>query len=211
MRGYPLFNFPAFDEATARARAAGWHAISPADMDREVGFDEKRDSLSGFDMDAAMDRDIAAIRSLSAEAGDALALLPGWERSVGAQGELGLARWMGLRILDAVTLEDLRSSGSHLPQDPVARKLIPLGTGVVDYFPLALIAVAECSRKGNDQHNPGKPLHWDRAKSGDESDALMRHFVERGRVDTDGIRHSTKVAWRALALLQKEIEGTAIA
>lgn len=35
----------------------------------------------------------------------------------------------------------------------------------------------------------------------------MRHFVERGTLDTDGIRHSAKLAWRAMALLQKEIEG----
>ena len=34
----------------------------------------------------------------------------------------------------------------------------------------------------------------------------MRHFVERGTTDTDGVRHSAKVAWRALAGLQKEIE-----
>jgi hypothetical protein len=34
----------------------------------------------------------------------------------------------------------------------------------------------------------------------------MRHFLERGTIDTDGVRHSAKVAWRALAMLQKEIE-----
>ena len=34
----------------------------------------------------------------------------------------------------------------------------------------------------------------------------MRHFVDRGTLDSDGVRHSAKVAWRALALLQKEIE-----
>lgn len=87
------------------------------------------------------------------------------------------------------------------------RKGLPVGTGFVDYFPDAMLAVAELSRIGNDQHNPGKPLHWDRSKSGDESDALMRHFIERGTVDTDGIRHTAKVAWRAMALLQKEIEA----
>ena len=87
-----------------------------------------------------------------------------------------------------------------------ARKAIPLATGCVDYFPDALQAVAAVSRVGNEQHNPGKPLFWDRSKSGDEADALLRHFVERGTVDTDGLRHSAKVAWRALALLQKEIE-----
>lgn len=93
-----------------------------------------------------------------------------------------------------------------LPKDATARKNVPIATGVIDYFPDAIIAIAECSRQGNEQHNPGTPLHWDRSKSGDESDALMRHFVERGTTDTDGIRHSTKVAWRALAMLQKELE-----
>lgn len=93
-----------------------------------------------------------------------------------------------------------------LPDDPQARKAIPLASGLLDYFPSALVAVAALSAKGNDQHNPGKPLHWDRAKSGDEADALLRHLMQRGTVDDDGVLHSTKVAWRALALLQKELE-----
>ena len=87
-----------------------------------------------------------------------------------------------------------------------ARKGMPIATGVLDYFPDALLAVSEVSRIGNEQHNPGSPLHWDRSKSGDESDALVRHLLERGTIDDDGIRHSAKTAWRALALLQKEIE-----
>ena len=94
-----------------------------------------------------------------------------------------------------------------LPTDAAARKAVPLASGCLDYFPDALAAVAVLSQKGNDQHNPGQPLHWDRDKSGDEGDALMRHFLERGTIDTDGIRHSAKVAWRALALLQKELEA----
>ena len=94
-----------------------------------------------------------------------------------------------------------------LPTDAAARKAVPLATGVLDYFPDALAAVAECSKAGNDQHNPGQPLHHNRAKSGDEADALLRHLMDRGTVDTDGIRHSAKVAWRALALLQKELEA----
>lgn len=96
---------------------------------------------------------------------------------------------------------------SKLPVDAAARKAIPVATGFVDYFPRAMIAVAELSRIGNDQHNPGKPLHWDRNKSGDEADALMRHFIERGTIDTDGVRHSAKTAWRAMALLEKELEA----
>jgi hypothetical protein len=94
----------------------------------------------------------------------------------------------------------------RLPTSAEARKNVPIATGCIDYFPDAIAAVAELSKKGNEQHHPGQPLHWDRSKSTDEADALMRHFVERGTLDTDGIRHSAKVAWRALALLQKEIE-----
>jgi hypothetical protein len=93
-----------------------------------------------------------------------------------------------------------------LPTAPAARKGIPLYSGLIRYFPNALIAVAELSRIGNDQHNPGKPVHWDRSKSGDELDALARHLVEAGTFDTDKVRHSTKLAWRSLANLQKEIE-----
>jgi len=95
---------------------------------------------------------------------------------------------------------------SHLPTDAKDRKALPVATGVIDYFPDAIIALAELSMMGNEQHNPGSPLHWDRSKSGDEADALMRHFVDRGTIDNDGIRHSTKVLWRAAALLQKELE-----
>ena len=95
-----------------------------------------------------------------------------------------------------------------LPTDPKARKACPIGTGVLDYFPLALAEVARCSLAGNIQHNgEGTPLRWDRQKSTDESDALIRHFLERGTVDGDGVRHSAKLAWRALALLQKEMEA----
>lgn len=97
---------------------------------------------------------------------------------------------------------------STLPDDPQERKKVPIASGVLDYFPDAIVAIARLSQKGNDQHNPGKPLHWDRSKSGDEADTLMRHFMQRGTLDTDGIPHSVKVAWRALALLQKEIEGS---
>ena len=99
-----------------------------------------------------------------------------------------------------------KMSTTLLPADAQERKMVPIATGFLDYFPDAIAAVAHLSQIGNDQHNPGTALHWDRSKSGDESDALMRHFLYRGTDDTDGVRHSTKVAWRALALLQKEIE-----
>lgn len=96
-----------------------------------------------------------------------------------------------------------------LPTDAAARKAIPIYSGFIKYFPDAIAAVAELSRKGNDQHNPGKPLHWDRSKSGDEMDALMRHLADEAAgvpLDTDGVPHYVKVCWRALAYAQKRLE-----
>jgi hypothetical protein len=96
-----------------------------------------------------------------------------------------------------------------LPTDAQERKDTPIVTGVLDYFPLALAEVARVSRAGNDQHNPGQPLHWAKEKSTDHADCIVRHLLERGSLDSDGQRHSAKVAWRALALLQIELEGEA--
>jgi hypothetical protein len=94
----------------------------------------------------------------------------------------------------------------YLPADAQERKGIPLCTGVLDYFPLALAEVARVSKAGNDQHNPGQPLHWSRGKSTDFADTIARHLLERGAVDVDGQRHTAKAAWRILAMLQIEME-----
>lgn len=96
-----------------------------------------------------------------------------------------------------------------LPKDPKERKTYPLWSGLMQYFPDALAAVAHVSYVGNEQHNPGQSLHWAREKSADQEDTLLRHLMERGTVDSDGIRHSAKVAWRALAMLQLELEAEA--
>lgn len=96
-------------------------------------------------------------------------------------------------------------SDTVLPSDAAARKAVPITSGVIDYFPNALAAVAELSRKGNEQHNPGQPMHWARDKSTDHADCITRHLIDRGTVDTDGLPHSAKVAWRALAMLETEL------
>jgi hypothetical protein len=96
-----------------------------------------------------------------------------------------------------------------LSADPTERKAMPITTGVLDYFPLAMAEVAKVSKAGNDQHNPGQPLHWDKTKSLDHADCISRHLIDRGSRDTDGMRHSAKLVWRALALLQTELEAAA--
>lgn len=82
-----------------------------------------------------------------------------------------------------------------------------MARGVLDYFPRAIMAIANVSFVGNQQHNPGQPMHWAKDKSTDHADCILRHLAERGTVDDDGLRHSAKVAWRALALLETELEA----
>ena len=77
----------------------------------------------------------------------------------------------------------------HFMDKAKQRKQTPVYTGVLMYFPDAIKEIAQCSY------------------AGDELDALTRHLMECGTVDSDGVRHSAKVAWRALANLQKEIEN----
>ena len=85
------------------------------------------------------------------------------------------------------------------------RKGMPVFSGVLKYFPNALKEVAKCSKAGNDQHHPDKPLHWDKNKSTDDYDALTRHLIDHtiNPIDDDGVLHLTKVAWRALAGLER--------
>ena len=89
------------------------------------------------------------------------------------------------------------------------RKNTPVFSGVLKYFPNALKAVAKCSKAGNDQHHADKPLHWDMDKSSDEYDAMVRHLIDHQEnpVDDDNVLHLTKVAWRALAGLERYLTG----
>lgn len=98
-----------------------------------------------------------------------------------------------------------------LPTDSAERKGIPIARGCLFYFPDALAAIASLSRKGNEKHNPGQPLHWSRGKSNDHLDCVLRHMLDGGPDQTvideeDGELHATKLAWRALANLQEAIE-----
>ena len=85
-----------------------------------------------------------------------------------------------------------------LPTDAAERKTYPIFSGFITYFPHAIAKVAHLSYKGNLQHHPDKPLHWDMDKSSDELDALMRHMI-----DGDW----EQVAWRALANLERKLTG----
>ena len=85
-----------------------------------------------------------------------------------------------------------------LPTDAKERKTYPIYSGVIKYFPHAIARVAHVSYLGGQQHPPGQPVPWAPEKSKAALDALMRHMIER---DWD------KVAWRALANLERKLTG----
>src|SRR3990167_8920319 len=109
-----------------------------------------------------------------------------------------------------VTVSDTLSPRLLGRMSSAERKEYPITRGVLDYFPDALALVSHLSWAGNQKHNPGQPMHWARSKSGDHSDCLGRHLLERDGSDflelDDGQRveipHRVAIAWRALAELQ---------
>ncbi len=236
MRGFKDYNFPAFHEGAALLREAGWKVESPAERDEQdethaAEMEKLEDFSQGiYTLAQYMEHDLAMVcRS------DAVFVLPGWEKSQGARLEAHVAWECDIPVYSLATTAEIEPPhrgtdlwpvekplgsggvlaskiGSPTPREILptgssARKDIPITTGVIDYFPAALAAVAAVSKAGNDKHNPGEPLHWARSKSTDEADAIGRHLIERGGVDPEtGQRHSAQLAWRALALLQKELE-----
>jgi hypothetical protein len=93
----------------------------------------------------------------------------------------------------------------------MSRKEKPVFSGVLQYFPDAIMEIALHSKRGNDKHNPGQPLHWNREKSTDQADCIARHLIDIGPNwdyvdDETGSYHATALAWRALALLQLVLE-----
>lgn len=96
-----------------------------------------------------------------------------------------------------------------MSQSDKERKSTPIWKGVMMYFPDVWAEVAKVSRVGNDQHNPGQPLHWDRSKSSSHLDSAIRHMLDHGKgatFDDDGCYHLAKAIWRLAAQLQEQIE-----
>lgn len=107
MRGIPEFNFPAFHAAAADLRAVGHFVFSPAEKDNErhgvdiskgnaAGCENLATQEHGFNLREALGADLAWI---CAEA-DAVALLPGWQSSKGANAERAAAITLGLEIIE---------------------------------------------------------------------------------------------------------------
>lgn len=103
MRGYPEFNFPAFYAAADKLRAEGHFVFSPAEKDNEThgtdiskgnatGDEELAAKEHGFNLRKSLFDDLAFICSEA----EAIALLPGWEKSKGVAAERATAIALGL-------------------------------------------------------------------------------------------------------------------
>ena len=129
------------------------------------------------------------------------------ERAIAQNGNEGTHYTMTAEELQMLTET---FTNDYVQQDVAKlRKETPVFSGLLKYFPDALKEVARCSFIGQQQHNPNKPLAWDRSKSGDEYDSMTRHLIDsiEEEYDTDGVLNKTKIAWRALAGLQKHLEN----
>jgi Domain of unknown function (DUF4406) len=102
MRGYPDFNFPAFNDAARRLRACGYEVFNPAETDENNGFDpsglrgtnEELEHAS-FDLRAAILTDLTWI----GQHAEGVVVLDGWEQSAGANLEVDLARFLSLPVI----------------------------------------------------------------------------------------------------------------
>lgn len=208
MRGKKHYNFPAFDAAAKDLREKGWEIISPADIDRDMGFDPVNGTGVEPSLEECIKRDTVAVLDC-----EAIILLPGWEKSVGARAELALAEWAGK---PAYTYPELKCphDKSGLP-DSGARTVYPTGAQrdamdgkgyPSDIPPCAITALAKLYENGAKKYDRGNwrigiPLSR-------YYDAIFRHCMKAGQGMTDE-DHLAAVMWNAAGWMwtQNEIKA----
>lgn len=108
MRGIPNFNFPEFKRYAAILRADGHVVFNPAERDEEEfgevicpsGDENDFAKLVGFDSGISIARNcFLADTNWICRFADAIALMPGWEKSRGALAEKALCEAIGLEVI----------------------------------------------------------------------------------------------------------------
>lgn len=107
MTGQPYFNFPAFFEAAKVLRDMGHEVFSPAEHDQERGGDFWKNCPTGSHEELVATntpqinyKDCMRIDvNWIIDHAEAIALLPGWEKSKGARAEKALAECLGLEVI----------------------------------------------------------------------------------------------------------------
>jgi len=134
MSGLPDHNFPAFNEQAAKLRAAGYEVINPAELNPNTSMT----------WEECMRVDLRELCSC-----DAIALMPGWERSKGANLELHVAHRLGLEVMHLPLQFDLvahlrrHAAFSERTFGPGARV-----AGVIDHIRKELVEVQHAAVVG---------------------------------------------------------------
>ena len=110
MRGYELYNFPAFDTAEEILTDQGYDVVNPANFDRDAGNEPTNlpadhdwtKAPEGFDLGETAISDVSAIVNC-----DAIYMLDGWHDSRGAKAEKAVAEWLGKEVLYETVEEDV--------------------------------------------------------------------------------------------------------
>lgn len=139
-------------------------------------------------------------------------------------------RWSRLRafVVRRSAAPDSSPPRAALPHDDASRKALPIFDVLTKYFPRAVLELVKVCVVGNEQHNPGEPLHWARGKSMDQMNSIQRHLMDYGlgkRVENDPATTRWKdgrgpsvrtlvlahVIWRACAQLELDLEAESAA
>jgi hypothetical protein len=212
MSGTELFNFPAFDAARDDLVARGWTVVSPADLDRHVGFDPATSKVDKEFLDAAMKRDLEEIMRV-----DAMVMLPGWDTSTGAKAECALARWRHIPVYQYLGPNSVLSL---LPvsqtTEPIYHKLDPKKSAGDKKCPLQLLPpvalrdTAWVHKLGADKYGA-----WNWIDTGVSLDtyigAIMRHLMamhEGEWVDSEShLPHAAHIAASCNILMDADDKG----
>lgn len=226
MRGYSLSNFPAFDRATEDLRDEGFHVLSPAEVDRANGFSEyDAEALLTFDLESALADDLVYV----CKEADGLAMLPGWEQSMGARAEVSAAlalskpvktvkTWLGLEDVSITSVPQIgsqgRTGGALLsPSEMMGPEIRytsdtggqkgrkPVSIGSADVLPL--VELAKVNAYGAQKYaayNYLKGYNWS-----DSYDALDRHLKAFWLGEDDDpeshLLHLAHAMWHCAALI----------
>lgn len=166
MTGYPRYNFDAFDEARNDLER-DWEVISPADMDRDLGFDPDKSEVTPEFLREAMRRDIGAIMHV-----DALYALAGWEKSKGASAEVALAKWRGIPVHYEIVATATPALINTDPKGAIGKTKAPMWL----LPPVALRAIAWVHGLGSNKYGP---WNWRKTKvcASTYISAIHRHLA----------------------------------
>ena len=194
MRGQSMLNFATFNATTALLRGNGHTVFNPAEGDIKDGFDPATDKP--HELSFYMQRDLPEVCRA-----DVVAVLPGWEKSEGAQLEVAVARALRKPVLHADTLEPVSNEIRVTDPDTGGQKGSKLERfDLIPVEPLEMLA--RVYGRGALKYSPD---NWTKGYSWRLSfAAMMRHlwaFWRREDNDQEtGLPHLSHAAWHCFTL-----------